>query len=64
MSPQEIEALVRLAGLEATRETFPEDVAEAAAAAAAIRAALPRPPGPDPEGSGEPWPPPFAEDRA
>ena len=62
MSPEHEDALVRLAGLEATREKFPADVAEAAAAAAAIRAALARPPGPVPQVSGEPWPPPFPED--
>lgn len=64
MSPEDIDALVRLAGLERTREKFPEDVADAAAVAAAIRAALPQRPGPDPDGAGEPWPPPFAEDGA
>ena len=58
MTPEEIDALVRLAGLQATREKFPDDVAEAAAAAAAVRAALPRPAAPDDGGrAGEAWPP-------
>src|SRR5829696_8653690 len=64
MTPECIDALLRLAGLETTREKYPEDVEEAAAAAAAIRAALLRTPGPDPDGSGASWPPPFAEDCA
>ena len=63
MSPQDIDVLVRLAGLEDLREKFPDDVAEAAALAAAIRAGLPRLHGPDPDESGEPWPPMFKEDR-
>jgi hypothetical protein len=62
MTLEEIEALARLAGLQATRENFPDDVAEAAAAAAAIRAALPRPAAPDGGWSGEAWPPPIGED--
>ena len=65
MTFDEIDALVRLAGLQATREKFPDDVAEAAAAAAAIRAALPRPTAPDDDGrSGEAWPPPIGEEES
>ena len=65
MNPEEIDALVHLAGLHATREKFPDDVAEAAAAAAASRAALPRPTAPEDDGrSGEAWPPPIGVDES
>jgi hypothetical protein len=62
MTPEQMDALVRMAGLEATREKFPVDVAEAAAVAEQIRAALPSLPGPHPGVSGEPWPAPLEED--
>lgn len=60
MSPEELRALVRFAGLNEIWAAFPDDVATAARAAEAIGRAVAGPVDP----ADEPWPPMRPDDAA